>query len=307
MADERLPDFLIIGAMKAGTTTLYGDLGADPRVFFPSEKEPADLCHDRVLSGPGRARYTSLFQPAGDAARCGEASTYYTMQPDYTGAASRAQAVLGPELRLIYLVRHPIARAISHHRHAVAAEDTTPDIDEAIRHDERFVNYSDYAMQLEPWLEAFGPDRLRVVVFERYTADRRGTIADLQRFLGLDPRPELVDPNVIRNTADSKRVTQGAWKRLAASGLYRRMIRPLLPGAVHVAAKRLGSRPAPPEPAPPSPQSVAYLAERLGGQAAELQRLVGGEAPGWDMSDVALEHFSAPREAPAGSSSGNQP
>lgn len=51
----RLPDFLVIGAMKAGTTSLFFDLSANPAIFFPEDKEPHRLANDRALTSAGRA------------------------------------------------------------------------------------------------------------------------------------------------------------------------------------------------------------------------------------------------------------
>ena len=96
-----LPHFLIIGGMKCGSTTLYRDLLTHPRVFFPIDKEPCNLCDDRVLTDAGRAEYEALFKRARPDQLCAEASTDYTKLPDRPGVAARALRVLGPELKLI--------------------------------------------------------------------------------------------------------------------------------------------------------------------------------------------------------------
>jgi len=112
-----LPHFLIIGAMKSGTTTLYRDMLTHRRVFFSADKEPMNLVNDDVLTAEGRHAYESLFAGAGRDSVCGEASTAYTKLPVYPGVPRRALQLLGPELRLIYIMRHPIERLISHHHH----------------------------------------------------------------------------------------------------------------------------------------------------------------------------------------------
>lgn len=86
----RRPDFLIIGAMKAGTTTLYRDLVDHPNIFLPEQKEPNTL----VMYGSDMRRiiddYASLFARSPQDAICGEASTAYTKRPDNEGVAARA-------------------------------------------------------------------------------------------------------------------------------------------------------------------------------------------------------------------------
>ena len=85
-----LPDFLIIGAMKAGTTTLYRDLMTNPAIFFPSEKEKSHLLRDEVLTEAGRRDYEKLFRRARPGQVLGIAPTRYTNLPDCPGVPGRA-------------------------------------------------------------------------------------------------------------------------------------------------------------------------------------------------------------------------
>ena len=114
-----LPGFLVVGAMKAGTTSLYRDLPTNPSVFMPIDKEPNNLLSDDVRTPQGLDDYARHFQRAGADQLCGEASTAYTMLPRHTGVPERALEVLGPDCRIIYLVREPVARIVSHHQHAL--------------------------------------------------------------------------------------------------------------------------------------------------------------------------------------------
>ena len=113
----RLPTFLIIGAMKAGTTTLYNDLKRQAFIFLPDCKEPNALIDDQILTRSGQIRYSSLFRHARDDQICGEASTAYAKLPHHRNAASRARQILGSNLRVIYIVRDPVLRLVSHYRH----------------------------------------------------------------------------------------------------------------------------------------------------------------------------------------------
>jgi hypothetical protein len=106
----RLPDFLIIGAMRAGTTSLFFDLLANPAVFFPQDKEPHCLATDDVLSASGRAAYGDLYRAAGPGQACGDASTGYSKLPDVMGVPERALRVIGghrARLRGLLLPRAP--------------------------------------------------------------------------------------------------------------------------------------------------------------------------------------------------------
>lgn len=290
-----LPGFLIIGAMKAGTTTLYRDLMANPRVFFPLDKEPEHLCHDEVLTPAGRLAYERLFAKARADQVCAEASTAYTKHPVFQGAARRAAELLGPDLRVLYLVRDPIARLISQHRHEVMVGrlETRPDINEAVREIPRYLDYSRYAMQLDFWLDALGPERVRAIVFERYTADRVRTVEAVSRFLGLEPVTDGIDEARAYNRADEKRVARGPVGRLVNSGLYRRAIRPLLGPETRQRLRRLLPRAHKPQ-ATLTSESRAWVVEQLAADTSRFVRVLGehglllpeggGPFAGWDSA-----------------------
>ena len=163
----RLPDFLIIGAMKAGTTTLYGDLMTNSQVFMPDDKEPHCLVREDVLRHRGQRYYAGLFKAARSDQICGEASTGYSKASRFPGVALRAKQVLRHDLKLIYLVREPVARAISHHHNEIHNPTVPTDINEAIRVHAPLIEFGMYTMQLKPWLETFGREQLHIVQFEQ--------------------------------------------------------------------------------------------------------------------------------------------
>ncbi|MHC4218058.1 MAG: sulfotransferase domain-containing protein, partial [Planctomycetota bacterium] len=173
----RLSDFLIIGAMKAGTTSLYRDLLDNPAVFMPVEKEPANLLSDEVCTSVGRRAYARHFERARPDQVCGEATTGCAKLPDIPGVPQRAKRVLGPKVKAIYLVREPVSRIISQHHHERSSRKISCDIDTAVREHSRFIDFSRYAMQITPWLEALGPEQVMLVRFETYVAQRLETVA----------------------------------------------------------------------------------------------------------------------------------
>lgn len=282
----KLPDFLIVGAMKAGTTTLYRDLLTHDRVFFPIDKEPGTLTQPGVLDREGRAAYAALFCHARPDQVCGEASTVYTKRPDHESVAERARELLGPELKVIYLVREPVARIISHHHHEVGAGRMSPEIDEAVRRCPALLNYSRYAMQIQPWLDAFGPKAVRLVRFERLVADRPGVAAELQAFLGLEPRPELVDPEKVFNRSKDKPAAHGWAYRVSKGSLYRHMVRPWLTPPVKDRLRRLLLPRIPPRPTRPTPATVHYIVDALAEDQARLAELMGVKPPVWDSGAI---------------------
>lgn len=282
---SRLADFLVIGAMKCGTTSLFHDLASNPTIFL-AEKESNHLLHDRVLAAAGRAEYARMFAGAVDNQPCGEVSTAYSKLPDHPGVAERARATCGAGTRIVYLVREPVARIISHHHHDLTLGEMEADIESAIRRRPALVDYSSYAMQITPWIERFGPDQVKIVVFERFIADRRGTVAELVRFLGGEPHDELVEADRVYNPSRAKPAGRGHIWRASRGALYQRLVRPLLPGAARRRLARWLLPVAPPRPEPPTRETVERLLERLADDQERLRQILGEADPVWDRDEV---------------------
>mgnify|MGYP001271240011 CR=1 FL=1 len=281
----RLPDFLLVGAMKCGTTTLFKDLCAHPRVFMPDDKEPHNLCDDRVLTDAGRREYAALFEPARPDQKCGEASTGYTKLPTRTGSVERAQQVLTPDLRLIYIVREPISRIISHHYHLFSNGRTGPVIEDTLAKDPRLVDYTRYATQIEPWINGYGREPVLIVRFESFIQDRRGHAALLHRHLGIEERPEVVSDASIANKGEGKPVPRGLTK-FFRSPVYKKVVRGLAPEGARRWAQRTLLPKAPPRPAPPRPETVDRLLDELAPECERLGRIMGLSGPVWDLDEV---------------------
>lgn len=189
----RLPNFLIIGAAKSGTSSLYRWLRSHPQVFMSPTKEtnyfawsaeagaaaPADRYPVRTASA-----YRALFDGAGDAVAVGEASPRYLIEPK---AAARIAAEL-PDVRLVACLRHPVERALSGYwmqvRKGRIAEDAARHFD----HRDPFVAESCYAANLGRYFERFERERIHVVLFDDLTEAPAASLATLCNFLGIDPR-----------------------------------------------------------------------------------------------------------------------
>ncbi len=289
----RLPDFLLIGAMKCGTTTLFRDLEAHPGVFMPDDKEPHALVDDAVLTPAGRAHYAALFKPARDDQLAGEASTGYTKIPWKTGAPERAKKVLRPDLKLLYIVRDPIARIVSHHYHQHAAGRTGPDIAETITSDERLVGYTRYATQIEPWLDAYGDSAVRVLCFESFTADREGTMRGVFEWMGLDPELAGTDESASHNRSDGKMVAPGGLRGVLKSGAYQKYGRRMVPGWLKDSARAALYKQAPARPAPPSAELVERLLDELWPEVERLTELLGLSEPMWSLQELRDRHLTS--------------
>ncbi len=285
----RLPDLLIIGAMKSGTTGLFMDLCRHPGVYLPSFKEPFALGDDEVLTPVGRTVYEANYAAAGGDQLLCDASTGYAKLPEVSGVVNRALEVLPSDFRVVYVVREPIDRIISQHYHEFIEKLIGPDIDAAVREEPRFLDYSRYGYQLTPWINAIGRERVKVIPFESYKTDRQATVAQLCEFLGLpvDQLPE-VDSAVV-NRSEEKAAISPFWLAIHESGWYKRCIRPLVSPELRQRLQKTIFPKAPERPAAPSPETVAWLREQLAGEVRQISDYAGSADLLWKGYDQAAK------------------
>ena len=114
--------------------------------------------------------YPFLRKPRADEL-CGESSTDYTKLPTYPHTIDRISKHL-PDVKLIYLMRHPIDRLLSHYAHEWTLGQMSININKAIAKHPELIDYSRYSMQLAPYFETFGRERVLPVFFERLVKQR---------------------------------------------------------------------------------------------------------------------------------------
>ena len=280
-----LPDFLIIGAMKAGTTSLYQDLKQNPTIYMPSDKEPNNLCHDEVLTEKGRRDYAKLFVKAKPGQICGEASTAYSKLPEFPGVPQRAKQLLGENLKVIYLVRDPIARIISHHHHEISSGVITCNIDEAVERYPRFLNFSRYAMQIQPWIDALSRDNVLIIHFETYINNRMETVESTSRFLDLAPCTLAIDQEEVFNKTQGKPVVKGLVAKIRLSSLYRRFLRPLISFSARDRIRKTLLPQAQARPTAPASATSQYIMDQIHSDLKELAGLMQSDKPLWESTD----------------------
>ena len=189
-----LPTFFVIGAAKSGTTSLHHYLSQHPEIQMSANKEP------NFFSGPENGypyvpprvsrldEYESLFDPA--FAVRGEASPGYTNHPRRQGVPERIKALV-PDAKLIYLVRDPVARTVSHYQDSVAIGKQRRSLHEALGDLSDpclpLVCHSRYAVQLELYLRHFPQEQIMVIDQADLLAERRAILRAVFSFLSVDP------------------------------------------------------------------------------------------------------------------------
>ena len=270
----RLPNFIIVGAMKSGTSTLRDLLSLRDDVFIP----PGEV---HFFTNPqnyarGLEWYASLFESANGAAAIGEKTPTYSYVPE---CADRIHQHL-PDVKLVWLFRNPVARTYSHYWHSVKNGSERLSFREAIEREpqrivhDRWRGYqlrSVYHLQVENYLRVFPMEQMHFVVFEQLLKDPQRRVNDLLTFLGIEP--VSVVPTLPRSNETfipRSRTVQWLSRRLFGRGTRPSWI-----------VTRFNRRRAPGYP-PMDPAIRARLRERFVEPNRRLAELTGLDLSSWE-------------------------
>ncbi|HZL89509.1 MAG TPA: sulfotransferase [Pirellulaceae bacterium] len=290
-AAGRRPNLFVVGAMKAGSTSLHEYLHQHPQIYMSRFKEPQYFAPHRTRFGlwgqgnplpePGIDWYLRLFADAGDAKYAGETSVSYTARHWVPGCEERIWN-FNRDARIIYLMRDPVERAISHYWHFVAAGRENLPPREAMERRDDYVARSDYAYQIEPYLARFGADRVFLVTVEELDAAPRETFNKLFRWL--DVRVDVpIDVDERHNTSErvirqSRRLARPlvlflrGWRWACWKQRFPGWVTRMLEAAAFrtVDRARVNLKP-----------TIEYLRKRLLPTVPALAELAGREFPEW--------------------------
>ena len=278
-----LPNLIIIGGLKCGTTSLHHYLNLHPEIAMSRPKELNFFVSE--LNWPlGRDWYAGHFDPS--ARIRGESSPHYTNRPSFNGVPGRMRELLGSDVRLVYVVRDPIDRMLSHYLHNVGGGYEDRSLADALSDPESsYVARSRYFFQVEPYLEEFGPQRVQIVGREELKADRPGTMRRTFEFLGVDPnftseQFEREWETGVAKTGSRFRLMDRAVRLPGLRAIDRNFDR--LPESLRWLAERVVHDPDRGEVAKPEvPDSLRrHLVELFRDDTAELERLAG-RSFGW--------------------------
>lgn len=185
----RYPDFYIIGAMKAGTTSLYTLLDSHKQIHFGSSedvysKEPGYFSRDeRFQRGP--EWYLEIYKEANENQLIGDASTCYSRWPFFKNTVERIFSVT-PNAKFIYIIREPVQRTYSHYRHRMLVLDKITTFSEYIDSDEEMMCASDYALQIKQYLKYFKRSQLHFLTLDQLKNHPNESINNICKFLNID-------------------------------------------------------------------------------------------------------------------------
>lgn len=192
------PDFLGLGAERAGTSWIYACLYEHPGICAP-EKEMHFFSRERYWR-KGFEWYESRFESCNPDQRVGEFSTSYLHHPE----APRRIHEWYPSVKLIVSLRNPVERALSSFRNEVVAGDITAasTFEEALEQRSRYLEIGRYASHLERYLKLFSRDQILVLVYENARDDPAGFIRRIYDFLGVESGFE---PSMLKRTVNPGR------------------------------------------------------------------------------------------------------
>jgi hypothetical protein len=198
-----MPNFFIIGAMRAGTTSLYYYLKEHPEVYMSPRKEPTffvpGVRWKKAITELGA--YQALFEDVSGEKAIGEASTAYLTN---RSAAERIREYV-PNARLIAILRDPADRAYSNFLHYLRlGEEQMSDFARAVKdgpHREMYLRLGFYHAQLTHYFELFDRRQMRIYLYDDLKRDSLGLVKDIYGFLGVDenfvPRLERYNVSVV--------------------------------------------------------------------------------------------------------------
>ena len=205
-----LPNLLIIGASKAGTTSLHDYLSRHPEIHMSENKELA-FFDPRLRWNLGVDWYKANFDAAYRIN--GESSPQYTTYPIVPDVPRRIKEVLGAP-KFIYLLRDPVDRLLSQYTQVLddfpgarSFSEILPNIE---NEDAGYIQKSSYFLQLNEYLQLFPRDSILVVINERLAARPRETLRAVFRFIGVDETFWSAELEAYRNVGGEKRQT-AAW------------------------------------------------------------------------------------------------
>lgn len=271
-APLRLPDFVVAGVPRAGTTTVATHLRAMPEVFLPGRKE---VHHFTSRHRWDVARYAAHYTDARPTQVCGDVTPSYLLQPE----AVRALARTLPEAVVVVVLRDPVDRAYSHYWHnqwkgieLLGFEDALAAEPERLRADPSnspvaYVGSGEYARLLRGLHEDVPPERVHVMLFDDLVADPGTAMGGLCRRIGVAPPSSAV----VRQRTNHHGPVRSAW----LSSVARR-----LPGPACRVVRRWNTSPG--EYPAMAPGTRQRLAQRFAADQADLARLLGRELP-WSV------------------------
>lgn len=246
-----LPNFLIIGAAKSGTSSLDRYLAQHPDIYMPKKKEAHIFSipdFPERFNGPGdegmneetirnREDYERLFDGVQGQHAVGESSVFYLYYP---GTAKRIYEA-NPNMKLIVMLRNPVDRAFSAYMHVVRDERETLSFEDSLAQEAiRRVNHYEpmwlyrelglYADQLTRFYDVFPREQIKVILFEDFARNTEKWVSEVFEFLGVDPTVSI--DTGLRHNESGLPKSRALFNFISKPNPIKEIFKPLVPEAL---------------------------------------------------------------------------
>lgn len=282
------PHFLIIGAEKAGTTSLYTYLNLHPQITMCRRREPAFFCKPEIYAR-GWDWYVDQFGTVAEGQVVGEASPQYSIDCDFPGTAERIFHDL-PDVKLLYIVRHPVRRLESawmHYRchgRRRLGQTVFPILHKAVHAVQGLIDASSYWRQLSLYRECFPDEQILLLFLEDLSTDSQTTMKRIFEFLDVAPSVSL-DASALtpQNVTLGRRVDRDwvNWlRRVPGINVLDRLGRktPLRSLGNRILRRQIIGRPI------WNPKVLAWVEDQLRDDARSLLEYAGKPMDFWDLA-----------------------
>lgn len=253
-----LPNFLIVGAAKSGTTSFDRYLSDHPDIYIPPKKEAHYFStpdFPPLFRGPGddgmnlytirnRTEYEQLFNCVRHEKAIGESSVFYLYYP---GTAKRIYSEI-PDAKIIILLRNPVQRAYSAYMHLIRDERETLCFEESLKTEQErktgdfepmwlYHELGLYAKQVKQYLDVFGRRQVKVILFEEFIRNPESQLKDVFHFLEIDSDVHI-DTSVQHNESGRPK-SRWIYNFISKPNVAKEFLKPLVPPAIR---ERVGIR-----------------------------------------------------------------
>ncbi|MDY7020394.1 MAG: sulfotransferase [Cyanobacteriota bacterium] len=272
----KLPNFLIIGAAKSGTTSLYHYLKQHPSIYMSPIKEPDFFSTKRANVGAKTLEeYSALFEAAKHETALGEASVIYLTDPTSPDLIFNCI----PDVKMICMLRNPIEASYSGYLAHLRIGRESKEFSEALK-EGRYLNVGFYYRHLSRYFAKFNSEQIKIYFYDDFIKDNQTIFEDLFNFIGVDN--SFVPDTLVRHNS-SPSIPKNKWinKVLLQQNILKNFAKVLVPSQISGRLKNTMIKANLESRSDMSPEIKSLLLQKYKEDILNLQDLVNKDLTHW--------------------------